>query len=74
MGCTVLLQAAATLLELRYSHLWGSISPCSFSPPSPGSPTWMREGVQQDTGTLGTVAPVGGAEMGVGGDEHARGP
>ena len=34
----------------------------------------MREGVQQDTGTLGTVAPVGGAEMGVGGDDHSRGP
>lgn len=32
----------------------------------------MREGVQQDTATLGLVAAAGGAEMGIGGNEHSR--
>lgn len=34
----------------------------------------MGEGIQQDAGTVGPVATVRGAELGVGGDEHARRP
>lgn len=33
----------------------------------------MREGVQQHPGTAGIVAPVRGAEMGIGGNKNSRG-
>lgn len=35
--------------------------------------TWSREGVQQDTATVGPVAVAGGAKMGIRGNEYSWG-
>lgn len=39
-----------------------------------GRHSWMGEGIQQDAGAVGPVATIRGAELGVGGDEHAGWP
>lgn len=71
---TALRLAAATLLERRDVSLGPHLS-LPRVPPSPlASHTWTREGIDQDAAAGSRVAVVGGADPGIGGDQHSGGP
>lgn len=66
--------AVATLLERRVVSLRPRLS-LSRAPPNPlASHTWTREDIDQDAAAGSRVAVVGGADPGIGGDQHSGGP